>query len=397
MNRLVLFLMVATVGTFAFAEKPLSGRLGVSDTRPESGVFVEVDGRYLLPYTAKIPGTDVTFEMVPIPGGTFLLGSPDGEADRDSSEGPQVTVKVAPMWVGKHEVKWDEYDEFMGLYEVFTKFEANNDRTVDDTNSVDAVTAPTPLHEPTHTFEHGHEPRQAAVSMTQYAAQQYTKWLSAITGEQYRLPTEAEWEYACRGGSSSAFYWGDEPGNAEDHAWFYDNAGDDGQRPVGEKQANPFGLYDMLGNAAEWTVNSFTDDGYERFAAQQPIDALRVVVWPKELATSSVIRGGMWQSYIEEIRCAARMVSDDESWKDADPNFPLSPWWFTTDPARGVGFRLFRSYDALDEEQIRKFWDNMAEDTAIYVDNRLNSDGKGKLGLVDRSLPAAIEKLSKSE
>lgn len=392
-HRISLLLAAAILGTTAGADQPKNVP-GITDKKPDSGIFVEVDGKFMVPYTAKIPGTDVTFEMVPVPGGAYLMGSPDDEADREDNEGPQIKVNVAPMWVGKHEVTWAEYDQFMALYQVFTNFEFDSIRKVTDANAVDTVTAPTPLHEPTHTFAYGHEPRQAAVTMTQFAAQHYTKWLSAITGQQFRLPTEAEWEYACRAGTKTAYYWGDDPDDAEQHAWYFGNA-DEGQKQVGLKPANPFGLHDMHGNVAEWTVNSAADD-YQWLDKRQPVDALEAVIWPAETASAAVMRGGTWESFGEELRSAAKLISEDDEWKSEDPNYPRSPWWFTSDPARGVGFRLFRSYQDLDDQRIRKFWDNIAEDAKFDVDSRLDG-GKGKRGLVDKDLPEAIRQLEASK
>merc|ERR1712137_480975 len=100
--------------------------------------------------------------------------------------------------------------------------------------------------------------------MTQYSAQQYTKWLSRVTGQQFRVPTEAEWEYAARAGSDTAYSWGESADDMDDYAWYFDNA-DDGAPPVGTKKPNAYGLYDMHGSVAELTVNSYTEDGYKQF------------------------------------------------------------------------------------------------------------------------------------
>lgn len=373
------------------AEQPTT-TLGITSERPPDGISVRVGELFMVPYTERIPGTDVTFEMVPIPGGTFLMGSPESEEGHKPDEGPQIKVSVEPMWVAKLEVRWDGYQEFMGLYDVFTEFEAAGIRQVTPQNRVDAITAPTPLYRPSFTYENGDEPDQPAVTMTQYAAQHYSKWLSAITGHQYRLPTEAEWEYACRGGSKAAFSWGDDPDEAEDHAWFFDNA-DEGQVPGGQKQANGFGLFDMHGNVGEWTVNAYTKEGYAWLAKQldgdKSIDAIASAKWP-ETANSCVVRGGTWESDPKDLRCAARMASQDKKWKSEDPNFPHSPWWFTSDPARGVGLRLFRSYAPLDADTINKFWNHIAPDASEDVQARLDAQ-QGKLGLVDKDLPAAIQ------
>jgi formylglycine-generating enzyme len=257
-----------------------------------------------------------------VPGGKFLLGSPDTEPERNEDEGPQIEVTVDPMWVGKHEVNWAQYEVFMGLHDAFQSFQADRKRVVDESNRVDAVTAPTPLYEPSFTLEYGDEPDQPAVTMTQYAAQQYTKWLSRISGPQYRLPTEAEWEYAVRAGSTAAYSWGD---SAEEeiskYATYADN--NDGSLPiVGSRLPNAFGLHDMLGGVGEWTVNQYDEAGYGVFAAKAPLKAIDVVVWPTE-EFPCVVRGGTWEDEPAKLRCAARVASHPD-WKEKDPRHDAS-------------------------------------------------------------------------
>ena len=96
----------------------------------------------------------------------------------------------------------------------------------------------------------------------------------------------------------------------------------------------------------------------------------------------------------EQLRSAARLASDDEEWKEEDPNFPKSPWWFTSDPSRGVGFRLFRSYQPLEKKLITKFWEASAQDVKEDIESRLIG-GRGGMGLVDKSLPEAIKNKEK--
>lgn len=363
--------------------------LGIVKEKPTSGPFVEVASGFMVPYAEKIPGSDVEIEMVPVPGGDFLLGSPEDEEDRGDDEGPQVKLTVDPMWVAKTEITWAQYKEYMKLYAVFKEFESQQLRTISDDNRADAITAPTELYDSTFTYEYGEEPLQPAVTMTQYSAQQFTKWLSKVSGQQYRLPTEAEWEYAARAGTTTAYSWGDDPDAIDDYAWYFDNA-DSGPLTVGTKKPNAFGLYDMHGNVAEWTVGQYNEDGY-RWLVDNPVPAVDAVQWPKE-AYPCVVRGGSWEMDPPDLRSAVRLASQDEDWKEEDPNFPKSPWWFTSDPARGVGFRIFRAYQPLPEEKIGKFWEATAEDVLYDVETRLVG-GRGGLGLVDKSLPDAIKKL----
>ena len=373
----------------AVADANPDGAAGWSATEPAEGPAVQVGDRFMVPYTETIPGTDITLRMIPVPGGEYSMGSPEDETDRADDEGPQVRVSVRPMWVAEKEVTWEQYKEFMRLYSIFKDFEAEGLRTVDPNDTVDAITAPTELYDPSFTFEYGEEPDQAAVSMTQYSAQMFTKWLSRITDRQYRLPTEAEWEYAARGGTDTAYSFGDDAGDLDDHAWFFDNA-DDGQMPVGMKKPNAFGLFDMHGNVAEWTVNQYTEDGYEQWAAEDgPLDATEMVRWP-ETQDSLVVRGGSWEMDPEQLRSAARLASDNELWKEEDPNYPKSPWWFTSDPARGVGFRLFRSVEAMPKEQIDKFHEPGPEDLKRDIASRIRG-GRGGWGKVDRDLPSAMK------
>lgn len=384
------FALAAAV-SIASAEAP-SSNVGFAKQKPAAGPAVEVDGQFMVPYTVTIPGTDVSFEMIPVPGGQFKLGSPQDEAGRGDDEGPQIEVMVDPMWVAKTEVTWAQYKEFMQLYAIFKEFEAQGKRKIDDSNRADAITAPTELYDPSFTFEYGEEPEQPAVTMTQYSAQQFTKWLSRITGQQFRLPTEAEWEYAARAGTSTAYGWGNSADDIDDFAWYFDNA-DEGPLPVGTKKPNAFGLHDMHGNVAEWTVNQHTEDGYAAFDTGKPINATDVVKWA-ELSSPCVARGGSWEMDAEQLRSAARLFSSDDDWKEEDPNFPKSPWWFTSDPSRGVGFRLFRSLKPIDDVKITKFWETSSDDVKSDVESRL-VEGRGGLGLVDPSLPDAIKEMKK--
>lgn len=364
------------------------GKPGIAKEKPANGPSVQVDEGYMVPYTLKVPGTDQTVEMIPIPGGDFMFGSPDSEDDRRDDEGPQIKITVDPMWVAKREVTWGLYKEYMELYGIFKDFESSGVRPVSDENMVDAITAPTELYDPTFTYEYGEELDQPAVTMTQYSAQQFTKWIGLTTDQQYRLPTEAEWEYVARAGTTTAYSWGDNTDDIDDYAWYFDNA-EEGQVPGGQLKPNAFGLYDIHGNVAEWTVNAYTEDGYASFADKPGLNATDAVVWP-EFSSPCVVRGGSWEMDAEELRSAARLPSDDEEWKSEDPNFPRSPWWFTSDPARGVGFRIFRSYKKLPKETLTKFWEAQSEDVLMDVESRIDG-GRGGMGLIDKDLPSAIE------
>ena len=362
---------------------------GLTAERPAEGPFVKTDQGYMIPYAARLPGSDVTFQMIPIPGGRVRMGSPANEEGRQENEGPPFEVELPPFWIGKYEVSWAEYKPFMGLYSIFKEFESRGLRKITEENKLDAITAPTELYEPSFTFEKGEDPRLPAVTMTQYAARQYTKWLSLTSGQFYRLPTEAEWEYACRAGTTTAYSFGDDPAQLDEYAWHEDNA-DDTSHFVGLKKPNPWGLYDMHGNVAEWVIDELLDDGYAKFKGAR-VSRDEALVWPTK-PYPRVVRGGHWGAPAEECRSASRLGSHDEEWKDADPNQPLSPWWFTSDPARGVGFRVVRQLKSPSRAQQERFWKADADDIILDVQIRLD-EGRGALGLVDPALPQAAKQL----
>lgn len=365
---------------------------GLVQDKPNSGDFVETDEGYMIAYAETIPGSDVTFEMVPIPGGTFLLGSPVDEVNRQEDEGPQVEVSVPAMWVGKYEVTWSEYKLYMELCNVFEQFDDLGIRQIVEQNQIDAITAPSKLYEPGFTFAAGEGPRQPAVSMSQYAAKQYTKWLSLLTDKFYRLPTEAEWEYACRAGTKTAYSFGTDLSAIDDYAWHYENS-DDQTHLVGEKQPNAWGLYDMHGNALEWVLDSYDADWYAKLAEKTaPVSAAEAYYDQKKLFPR-VLRGGSWNLDPVDCRTALRRKSHDDNWRSYDPNIPKSPWWFASDEAQDVGFRIVRPLKPVPREEREQFWNTNVKSVLRTANHRIDNEGRGKRGVVDSELPAAIREL----
>ena len=369
--------------------------IGLVKTRPSSDPYVEIDGYFMVPYTASIPGTQVTFTMVPIPGGKFTMGSPDHEEDRRDDEGPQFEVVVEPFWMGKYEVTWAEYRKFMQLDKVFKALHGKGIRRITSDNEVDAVTAPSSLYDSTP-YLAGGEPSQPAASMTQFAAKQYTKWLSLTSSTFYRLPTEAEWEYACRADTSTAFYFGDDDESLRFHAWLVENS-DDERHPVGQLEPNPWGLHDMYGNVAEWVLDQYNEDGYGHVTGGNSVTVQQAFAKPTKLFPR-VIRGGSFELEPEDCRSAARIGSEDKDWKIADPNFPKSPWWFTDFPAFGVGFRIVRPLVEPNSREVKNtFWDADVESIVDDAKNRIIENGRGAFGAVDANLPDDISRLTDAD
>jgi sulfatase modifying factor 1 len=293
--------------------------IGLVAEKPAEGRFVETDRGFMVPYKMTIPGTDVEFEMVPIPGGKFTMGSPDSEEDRGDDEGPQIEVEMAPFWMSKYELTWSEYKLYMDLVDTFIGFIGYRLRPVTDDNKFDAVSAPSNLYDPSMTFDKGEDPRQPAVTMTAYAAKQYTKWLSKLTGVIHRLPSEAEWEYACRAGTSTAYHFGDDPADLGDHAWYADNS-DETTHPVGEKNPNAWDLYDMYGNVAELVLDEYREDAYGELEGKT-VAAADAIAWPADY-DFRVYRGGSFDEFEDGCRSAVRKATEGDEWKTEDPNEP---------------------------------------------------------------------------
>ena len=295
---------------------------------PDAEANVEAD---MKPYTQKIPNTDIKFDMVPIRGGKFLMGSPESEENRKKDEGPQHEVIVDPFWMGKCEVTWNEYEQWsMGLDKRLRKYTKKKADEYD--NLADAITRPTMPYQDM-TFDMGKD-GYPAICMTQLAAKMYCKWLSAKTGHYYRLPTAAEWEYACRAGTKTAYSFGDKPDDLDDYAWHYDNS-DEKYHKVGVKKPNPWGLHDMHGNVCEWVLDLYVPDLYEKSKGKVIKNPLVIPknIYPRE------VRGGSWDDDAEALRSAARRGSNKD-WKMQDPQIPQSIWYHTD--ANFLGFRVVR-------------------------------------------------------
>jgi formylglycine-generating enzyme required for sulfatase activity len=241
----------------------------------------------------QIAGTDVQFTMVRIPGGTYEMPNPADPTDT-------LKVEIKDFWIEKTETTWDEYDVFM-----YRLDEPEADRLGDPKDGISRPTKPYGAAD--RGFGHEGYP---AIGITYRAGTDYCRWLSVKTGHKYRLPTEAEWEYACRAGALARGPITDQAW-LEAHTWNRGNSPDKTQ-PVGKKEPNAWGLYDMLGNASEWC------------RAQD---------------MGAVARGGSFVDQAEKVNCEAR-ERQTEAWNASDPQLPKSKWWLTDAPF--VGYRVVR-------------------------------------------------------
>jgi formylglycine-generating enzyme required for sulfatase activity len=297
-------------------------------------------------YTELIEHSPAKIEMIPIPGGTFRMGSPDTEESRKGDEGPVHEVKLSPFWMAKCEITWDAYDVWMSDLDVFYR-EVNKVKATRRDEIADEFQKSQPTKPYTDmTFgmgKHGYP----AICMTQHAARTFCKWLSRKTGRYYRLPTEAEWEYACRAGTTDAYSFGSDVSDLENYAWFVDNAGE-GYHKVGLKKPNPWGLHDMHGNVAEWVLDQHTAVGYSKDLRNENPLLVPKTLYPR------VVRGGGWNQDAAALRSGAREGSTDD-WIAQDPQSPVSIWYLTD--ALHVGFRIVRPLNEPSEEEKNTFWE----------------------------------------
>ncbi len=361
LSRFTLFILTV----WAFGRIGPSGAMAQQPPRPvlENADAAATTQKEMKPYVETITGKIVTFDMVPIPGGTFMMGSPETEADRGEDEGPRHKVTVDPFWMGKCEVTWDEYDIFTFQLDIQARKFLGAPTTELD-KLADAVSRPTKPYTDM-TFGMGQR-GYPAICMTQLAGKRYCEWLTVKTGRYYRLPTEAEWEYACRAGTTTAYHFGDDPDALDDYGWYFDNC-DDQYQQVGKKKPNPWGLYDMHGNVSEWVLDGLETDSYGRHADKAVKNPLTV---PKTLY-GRIVRVCSWDDDPDALRSAARRGSHKD-WKMQDPQLPQSIWYLTD--AVFVGFRVVRPLKEPSDEEKQIYVPDKIQNFKTDEDSEEDSD-----------------------
>jgi formylglycine-generating enzyme required for sulfatase activity len=333
--------LAAWCGSVALADPPARPVLPVPDAVAKTEAEMKA-------YAEPIRYSDSKIELVPIPGGKFMMGSPPTEAKRKADEGPRHEVKVDPFWMSRFEITWDVYEVWMFDLDLQRRELAGEKPDALETAAEDfQVSQPTKPYTDM-TFGMGKQ-GFPAICMTDFAARTFCQWLSAKTGRYYRLPTEAEWEYACRAGTTTAYSFGDDPAKLDDYGWYYDNSGEKYHK-IGLKKPNPWGLYDMHGNVAEWVLDQYVAEGY-------PGRQGKTVESPLVVPTTEyprVVRGGSWDDDPETLRSAARVASTPD-WKKQDPQFPKSIWYHTD--ALMVGFRVIRPLTEPSEQEKKEKWE----------------------------------------
>ncbi|MEM8735630.1 MAG: formylglycine-generating enzyme family protein [Planctomycetota bacterium] len=341
-------------------EKSYLGAPGCVPERPTDSRYVEVDGGFMVPYQQPIPGTDHSIWMEPIQA--------PSEAKHPNSK---LFAKPSPFWMARYEATHADYLPYMKLYRVFKEFDHAKIRPISGVDEVDAVTAPTEIYDPSYAFEYGVEMQHPVGTMTLYCARQYTKWLSKLTGSEFRLPTVREWEHACRAGGTTKWHFGNNPDLLAQYAWFNQVDEVPGYRKVGQLQPNDWGLYDMHGNMAEWVLQPGVTS-----------------------ANKQILKGGCWEFPAAQCTVDSVLPFDDDAFRAEDANVPLSPWWLASHESRWVGFRIIRPLNPMNDAERKFAWECHNEDEQLAVEMRLD-EGRGALGKVDPELPAAVESLPK--
>jgi formylglycine-generating enzyme required for sulfatase activity len=282
--------------------------------------------------------------MIAVPGGEFLMGSPGDEPFRSPDEGPQRRVNIDSFFMGKFEVSWNEY---LAFFQETGSEGKTADAYLNVSAEVDGITGPTP---PWGAPDQGWgKEKSPAITMTHHAAEVYCRWLSEVTGKKYRLPTEAEWEYAARAGTTGPYYFDGDPKKfsrqglirgifgpdtsiISTHAIYQENS--PGRTfPPGITRGNAFGLVNMLGNVAEFVQDWYAEDTYAKYPGGPLVNPAG-----PPTGNEHVIRGGSYRSSAEYLRCAARDFTRTTAWLKTDPQIPKSIWWYSD--CTFVGFRV---------------------------------------------------------
>ena len=346
MSRKLMYLVALATCLGAIIAAAALASAPVAEAPPPQGRGLRLAEKYTEIVRTQ-SGEKLSFEMVLIPAGSFLMGSPAGEAGRSDNEGPQHQVRLDPFYLCTTETTLElflaYYQETVSAKKDFVETEqAKKAAEQASSSDVDAITGPTPVY---GDLTMGYSGKHPGIGMTWHNAMTFCQWLSNKTGKQYRLPTEAEWEYACRAGGSSVFGFAPAPvfrqedagapNELADFAWCKANS--DGETQEGaKKKPNAWGLYDMLGNVREWVYDFYSPAGYSEAAKKNP------ALDPKgpETGQVHVARGGDYRSSMEELRCAARAF-EEKWWRSGDPQIPKSKWWLPE--MDFIGFRVARS------------------------------------------------------
>ena len=351
-------------------------------TKPSGGRFVRVSQGYMVPFTVRIPGSHAHIQMMPVPGARILLKlEPKGRAPRS------IQVNVGPFWMAKTEITWAQYAPYYETDRAFRIFNRLNIRQVDESSKADAVSSPSLMYDENfRRLAYGGGPSHPAAGMTQFAARQYTKYLSKLTGHLYRLPSALEWEHACYAGTNRVDGTA-QPGNPVEKKFWHELNSGGLRQAVGRFAANGWGLQDMQGNVAEWVLDQEKPDSGT--LPMQPASALAFVVWPKSLP-GRIAMGGSFLDRPEDCQAYSKKASNRDWW-EGDPQLPVSPHWLCSKTGQGIGFRIICPLDQqIPADMLDLCWEPDCDEIRETLRSKYRS-GYTTRGLVDADLPKFIQ------
>ncbi|PHQ35829.1 sulfatase [Rhodopirellula bahusiensis] len=342
----------------------------IQPKRPTGERSVKTDRGFMVAYTQRIPGTNVEIEMVPVAGGTMDLKPPPpppaswNDEWRAEQRGatyvpPKVdpdlkvqTVEIEPFWMGKFEITMEQYMPYRQLYYAHKKAAFRKGYERPGFDEVDGVSSPTDVYDYSYNFEFAGASDSPVPTTSQFAARQYTKWLSLTCKLDYRLPLRSEWQHACVSGQKPELL-------VDDVAVHFENTEKVETIRAGTKLASSLGLHDLQGNVSEWVIEDTATTGLFR---------------------GHVAIGGNFNLDAKDCQCDS-ILRSTEDWWDSDPDFPQSPWWATSDESRATGFRIISPLKQMSDQLRELYWEADSDRLREDVESRVES-GRGTFGLV---------------
>ncbi|EMB18565.1 Formylglycine-generating sulfatase enzyme [Rhodopirellula europaea 6C] len=365
------FVLLAPLLAFCHSGAEARGPESRVQSKPPTGErSVKTDQGFMVAYTQRIPGTNVEIEMVPVAGGTIDLKPPPpppaSSIDASRVEqtdatyvSPKVdpdpkvqTVAIEPFWMGKLEITMEQYMPYRQLYYAHRKAAFRKGYERPGFDEVDGVSSPTDVYDYSFHFEFAGASDSPVPTTSQFAARQYTKWLSLVCELDYRLPLRSEWQHACVSGQKPELL-------VDDVAVHFENTETVETIRAGTKLASSLGLHDMQGNVSEWVIEDTATTGLFR---------------------GHVAIGGNFNLDAKDCQCGS-ILRSTEDWWDEDPDYPPSPWWATSDESRATGFRIISPLTQMSDQLRELYWEADSDRLREDVEARVES-GRGTFGFV---------------
>ena len=287
-----------------------------------------------------------SLEMVAIPAGEVRL--------KEEENDKEVIVDLDAFWVSKYEIPWELFLAFMESEKTRNR-DGSLFQPSDKESDYNLIARPTP---PYHAMNFGMPIRKhPGLAMTQHSANKFAQWLSYITGNFYRLPTEAEWEYVAKAKTNNIYPWGNDRDAADKYAWYSDNS-DESYHRLGKKLPNAFGVYDLAGNVQEWTLDQYVENRYKYVMDKYNTNRVKNLWIKATKPYPHTTKGGHWDSSLDLLKISSRLPSNP-NWKISDPQIPKSLWYLTD--VQWIGLRLVRPIKVPSTQDMYDYWNSGVE------------------------------------